>query len=86
MGHTPWTHQLNLSVNYIPAWAGKHLDFQVQVHNVFNEQNVTQYYNLYGSTAPGAAPNPNYKLPQGSGTFEGIELPRYVQFSVKYDW
>jgi hypothetical protein len=76
-GHTPWTHQLNLSVNYIPAWAGKHLTLQVQIHNVFNEQNVTQYYSRYGSTA---APNVRYLTPLGQ------EAPRYVQFSAKYDW
>jgi TonB-dependent Receptor Plug Domain. len=79
-GNTPWLHQLNLSVSYIPAWAGKHLTLQAQVHNVFNEQNVTQYYSRYGSTKPGAQPNPRYLTPLGQ------EAPRYVQFSVKYDW
>lgn len=76
-GNTPWTHQLNLSVNYIPAWAGKHLTLQVQVHNVFNEQNVTQYYSRYGSTS---APNARYLTPLGQ------EGPRYVQLMAKYDW
>jgi len=76
-GHTPWTHQLNLSVNYIPEWAGKHLTLQVQVHNVLNEQKVTQYNPTYGSTD---SPDSTYKLPLG------IEAPRYVQFSAKYDW
>jgi outer membrane receptor protein involved in Fe transport len=76
-GHTPWTHQLNLSVDYIPEWASKHLDLQVQVHNVFNEQKITQYDTFYGSTS---APYPSWKLPLG------IEAPRYVEFSVKYDW
>ena len=76
-GSTPWTHQLNLSLTYIPAWAGKHLTLQMQVLNVFNEQATTAYTSSYGSTA---APNTSYKLPVGS------EAPRYGQFSVKYDW
>ncbi|MEO7068432.1 MAG: TonB-dependent receptor [Rhodanobacter sp.] len=79
VGNTPWTHQLNLSVSYTPEWASKHLTFQAQVHNVFNEQKITQYYDFYGSTLPGAKPNPSYKLPWG------IEQPRYVQLSVRYE-
>jgi hypothetical protein len=77
LGRTPWIHQLNLSVNYVPEWAGKHLSFQVQVHNVLDEQNVTQYNAPYGSTA---TPRGSYKLPLA------MEAPRYVQFSAKYDW
>lgn len=80
-GHTPWTHQLNLAVNYIPAWAGKHLTLQVQLHNVFNEQAITAYNDGYGSTA---APFSSYKLP--ATTMSSIEAPRYAEFSVKYDW
>lgn len=83
-GHTPWTHQLNLAVNYIPAWAGKHLTLQFQLHNVFNEQEATSYTGTFGSTS---SPNPSYKLPSVSGTtWVGMEQPRYAEFSVKYDW
>lgn len=76
-GNTPWTHQLDLSVSYMPDWAGKHLTFQAQVHNVLNEQKITQYSGFYGSTS---APDPTYKLPWG------IEAPRYVQLSARYDF
>ena len=79
-GHTPWTHQLNLAVNYTPEWAGKHLSLQAQMHNVFNEQNITQYYPNFGTTATAQGPNPQYKRPVG------IEAPRYMEFSAKYDW
>lgn len=78
-GSTPWTHQLNLALNYVPAWAGKHLTFQLQVFNVFNEQAITAYSSAYGTTA---SPNTSYKLPATGG----MEAPRYGQFSVKYDW
>jgi hypothetical protein len=76
-GFTPWTHQLSLQVDYRPAWAAHKLDFQVQVHNVFNEQKITQIYPSYGTTG---APGPDYLLPQG------MEAPRYVQFGVTYDY
>lgn len=76
-GRTPWIHPLNLSVDYIPQWAGKHLDFQVQVRNVFNEQKVTEYDSFYGVSS---APSPYYMLPIST------EAPRYVQFSASYNW
>ena len=85
-GHTPWTHQIDLAVSYIPEWAGKHLTLQVQVHNLFNEQNTTAYVVTHDDV--GGAPDPNYKLPQPgvrSGVF-ATEAPRYAEFNVKYDW
>ncbi|MBD8871480.1 TonB-dependent receptor [Rhodanobacter sp. DHB23] len=88
-GHTPWTHQLNLSLTYVPAWANKHLTFQAEVHNVFNEQNTLLYAGAYTQYAVGAGGNtqwitgyynPIYK------TAYSTEAPRYMDFSVKFDW
>jgi hypothetical protein len=76
-GFTPWTHQLDLQAEYRPLWAGKKLGFQIQIHNVFNEQNVTQITSSYGTAA---APQPTYLLAQG------FELPRYVNLGVTYDF
>ncbi|HVX57950.1 MAG TPA: TonB-dependent receptor, partial [Candidatus Saccharimonadales bacterium] len=76
-GRTPWTHQLDLQVEYRPLWADKKLGFKVQVFNLLNEQNATQYDYGYGLSS---APEPTYMLTAGS------ELPRYVQFGVTYDW
>ncbi|MFK2930329.1 TonB-dependent receptor [Dyella agri] len=83
-GHTPWTHQLNLSVSYVPEWANKHLTFQAEVHNVFNEQNTLLF----------AGPSNGYVVYQGgTGYYNPIyktavstEPPRYVDFNVKFDW
>jgi len=50
------------------------------MHNVFNEQNITQYYPNFGTTKTAQGPNPQYKRPVG------IEAPRYMEFSAKYDW
>ncbi|MEY2151035.1 TonB-dependent receptor [Rhodanobacter sp. 115] len=82
-GHTPWTHQLDLSVSYIPEWAGKHLTLQVQVHNVFNEQKDTAYVVTHDYLG---APDASYKLPYGGVAGYAVEPPRYAEFSVKYDW
>jgi len=82
-GFTPWTHQLNLQVDYRPAFANHRLDFQLQVHNVFNEQAVTQARAGYGGGSVSPAPSgidPSYLLPYG------VEPPRYVMFGVSYDY
>ncbi|MEW9573593.1 TonB-dependent receptor plug domain-containing protein [Rhodanobacter sp. Si-c] len=79
-GFTPWTHQLNLQVDYRPAWAQHKLDFQLQVHNVFNEQNVTQFYGQYNNGSNAGSYNPGYLLPFS------LENPRYVSFGITYDW
>jgi hypothetical protein len=88
-GHTPWTHQLNLALTYTPAWANKHLTMQWEIHNVFNEQAATLYYTQY---AIGIGPGANGGN-QGTGywspvyhTAQSTEMPRYMDFSVKYDW
>ena len=83
-GRTPWTHKLDLSVSYIPEWAGKHLTLQVQVQNVFNEQNDTAYVITHDGV--GGAPDTAYKLPYGGVAGYAVEPPRYAEFSVKYDW
>ena len=83
-GHTPWTHQLNLSLTYVPAWANKHLTFQAEVHNVFNEQHTLLF----------AGPNSGYvTYLGGSGYYNPVyktavstEAPRYMDLSVKFDW
>ncbi|WP_254063332.1 TonB-dependent receptor [Rhodanobacter sp. L36] len=76
-GFTPWTHTLNLSAEYRPAWADKKLGFQIMVNNVFNEQKATALGSIYGTTA---APSTTYKLPIA------LEMPRYVQMGITYDF
>lgn len=80
-GRTPWTHQLNLSLTYVPDWAHKHLTLQAEVHNAFNEQKPTLYYSPFveyqGSTG---YYDPVYKTPIS------LEAPRYVTFNAKYDF
>lgn len=87
-GNTPWTHQLNLSLTYVPTWANKHLTFGAEVHNVFNEQHTLLI------ASPAGASNSSYTFYSGSTgyynpvfmTASVLEQPRYMDVSVKLDW
>ncbi|WP_404615146.1 TonB-dependent receptor plug domain-containing protein [Rhodanobacter hydrolyticus] len=79
VGNTPWTHQLNLQVDYRPAFADHKLDFQLQVHNVFNEQKSVQQQEYMAENSSGY-PYPYYLMPYST------EAPRYVQLGVTYDY
>ncbi|RUL70278.1 TonB-dependent receptor [Dyella choica] len=88
-GHTPWTHQLNLSLTYTPDWAKKKLTLQWEIHNLANEQKPTLYYTQYaignGGTASGANTG-TYQYNPVYHTAQSVEQPRYMEFFVKYDW
>ena len=77
LGRTPWTHNLNLNVDYRPGWADHKLDFNLAVFNVFNKQTPIFYNDVFGSTSN---PNPNY------GQVQDTRSPRYVRFSAAYDF
>jgi len=76
-GHTPWEHQLDLSVQYRPKWADEKLGFTLAVFNVFNNQTPLQFSSGYGTTA---TPRVTYNR------VLGWQSPRFVTFSVAYDW
>jgi hypothetical protein len=76
-GFTPWTHQVNLNVDYRPKWAGQKLDFNLAVFNIFNEQDPLQYRAGYGRTGSYSS---TYDLPYQ------FEAPRYARFSISYQW
>jgi len=77
LGYTPWVHNLDLSVDYRPAWADHKLDFNFAVFNVFNEQTPIFYNNVFGTTS---SPNPDY------GRVQDTRPPRSVRLSVAYDF
>ena len=68
----------------MPTWANKHLTLQAEMHNVFNEQNTLLLSGAgagYTFFSQGTGYyNPVYK------TAVATEAPRYMDFSVKYDW
>ncbi|MEO6383813.1 MAG: hypothetical protein ABIO30_05085, partial [Thermomonas sp.] len=76
---TPWTQRLDLGLSYSPAFMDHKLKAGVNVFNVFNQRKPTSY--VQGSEDDGPySVNNDYKLPIGYTT------PRYVQFSLSYDY
>jgi len=75
--HTPWIHNVNLSVDYKPTWAEHKLDFKFQVFNVFNKQTPTFYGNYFQSTG---TPGTGYNM------VDARMPPRSAAFSIAYNW
>src|SRR5690606_18275421 len=75
----PWTHRYDLGVTYRPAALDHKLALNLNVFNVFNETVPTSYYQYSEDPGPYTVNN-DYMLPVSFTT------PRYVQFSVSYDY
>jgi outer membrane receptor for ferrienterochelin and colicin len=78
-GNMPWQRQLDLGVHYSPDFAQHKLGLHLDIFNVTNEQvalNVNPH--LYMDAA--ATPNPLYHTPLV------LQDPRYVRFTVTYDY
>ncbi|OKY27601.1 TonB-dependent receptor [Thalassotalea sp. PP2-459] len=79
-GRTPWIKNVDLGLQYRPEWADG-LTLKVDIRNVFNFQEVTEY-NESGddgsATAP--VPNPNY------GTPVNFQAPRRVMLTARYNF
>ncbi|WP_250876680.1 TonB-dependent receptor domain-containing protein [Luteibacter anthropi] len=78
-GNMPWQRQLDLGVKYAPAFADNKLGFHLDIFNVTNNQvalNLNPHYYLDAT----ASPNPLYRTPLV------LQDPRYVRFSVTYDY
>lgn len=80
-GFTPWTHQLNISIDYRPDWAQKKLEFNLGIFNVFNEQRPLQYAAGFGQTPIGVISTYNTVT-----STNGFEAPRFARFSIAYNW
>ena len=77
-GRTPWQEIVSLNLEYRPDWAGKKLAFGAMVYNLFDQQRVTQY--RQGSVSGPGVTSVNWQTPISYTT------PRYVRFSVSYDF
>jgi hypothetical protein len=77
-GRWPWIRQLDLGVSYRPAFAAGKLGLSVNAFNVFNEKAETNIY-VRSESSPNV-PNPRY------GQALATQAPRYVRFSVTYDY
>lgn len=77
-GRTPWQEILSLSAEYRPAWAANRLGFSVDIFNVLNQQQITQY-RAFSESGPGTLSS-TWNVPLS------YEQPRYVRFGVTYDF
>ncbi|MFC4764762.1 TonB-dependent receptor [Dyella koreensis] len=79
IGRLPWQRQVDLGVKYTPMFAAQRLGLHLDVFNAFNSQPVVNITpSLYAK--PDGTLNPLY------GTPRVMQAPRYVRFSVTYDY
>ncbi len=78
-GRLPWMHQLDLGVQYSPAFAAQRLGFHLDIFNALNSQVVTNIFPNYYADSSGTS-NALY------GTARLKQAPRYARFSVTYDY
>ena len=78
-GRLPWTKQVDLGVQYRPAFADHKLGFHLDVFNLFNGQTPQNLYAEMYEDKTGT-PQPDY------GTPFALQPPRYVRVSVTYDY
>ena len=74
----PWNKQVDLGLTYRPGFAASHLGISLNVFNVFNSQTVLNAYPYY-QISP-RTPDLLY----GAALIR--QLPRYVRFSLNYDY
>ena len=77
-GRLPWIRQFDLGASYRPAFAAGKLALSLNVFNVLNEKAETNIY-VRSESAPNV-PNPRY------GQALATQEPRYVRFSISYDY
>ena len=78
-GNMPWQRQLDLGLHWTPAFADHKLGLNLDVFNVTNEQAELSINPHYYQDATGS-PNPLYRTPLY------LQDPRYVRFSITYDY
>jgi outer membrane receptor for ferrienterochelin and colicin len=76
---SPWTQRLDLGVTWKPAVLDHKLALNMNVINVFNQRTPTSYQSTSEGDGPYSIEN-DFNLPIGYTT------PRYVQFSLSYDY
>lgn len=75
----PWTHRYDLGVTYKPAMFDHKLAISMNVFNALNERKATSFLQYSEDDGPYSVNN-DFMLPRSFTT------PRYVQFSVSYDY
>ena len=78
VGRTPWQEIVSVNAQYRPAFADHKLGFSILVYNLLNQQRTTQFTTT--SVSGAGQLSADYQLPIS------YETPRFVQFSVSYDF
>ncbi len=78
-GRTPWTETLDLGLQYRPNFSDGKLALTMQVFNALNQQRPIQTDASFGNDSPYTVSN-TWDMPLY------YQQPRYVQFSVSYDF
>ena len=81
LGTTPWTQQLDLTVGYRPNWA-EGLQLKFDIFNVLNANHPTALSEV-GEDSSG---NPYFTQLRTYKSPVAWQTPRYVRFSVQYDF
>ncbi len=85
VGRTPWTNQLDLQVSYQPSWANKKLTLQMDIFNIFNNQEVVEQNEVrdYSRATSVGAP---YQLSANYGQPTAFQGSRYVRLAARYEF
>lgn len=80
-GRTPWTYNLDMGVSYRPAALDGKLTVKVDVRNILDMSQTTEYEEQ-GDVGSGTAPlpNPDFLTPVN------FQTPRNVRFTVRYNF
>lgn len=77
-GRTPWIWNFDLAVAYIPNWADSKLKFKLDIFNLFNNDEVTEYNEFKEATRNSVDPNYMNDL--------NYQSPRSLRLTVRYDF
>lgn len=79
-GRTPWTKSFDLSLAYVPSWAGKKLTLQADIFNVLDASKVTEYYEVSENNRATPTVEPNFL------NDVNYQAPRSLRFTARYEF
>jgi len=84
-GRTPWTSSVDVSFAWMPKWDKNRLTFQVDVFNLFNQQEVTEVnerrdYSRATTSENEGKLNMNWRQPTS------FQTPRQVRLTARYEF
>lgn len=79
-GRTPWTKNIDVGISYVPQWL-EGLSFKIDIRNIFNFQQVTEYVETAESgSATANVPEPDFLEPIN------YQSPRRVSLTARYSF